>query len=135
MTAPSSISLTLEQYEALIALARQSTVNADGSINQQAANVLNAFLASIEQANGITRSSLWIRWQDPTAPLPPGVRFPETWPPTLQFFLQLITRPIAKTDVQTVVNGKTANAVNIMVTPDPAALVGWTQLGSFFVNP
>ena len=135
MTAPSSITLTIEEYEALIALAAQSAINADGSVDQQKANTLAAFLKKIELENNITRSSLWIRWQDPTAPLPPGVRFPETWPPTLQFFLQLITRPIAKTDVQALVNAKTANAINIMVTPDPAGLVGWTQLAAFFVNP
>lgn len=135
MGAPSSINLTLEQYEALIALARKSAVNADGSIDQQASNVLDSFLRQIELANGITRSSLWIRWQDPNAPLPPGIRFPETWPPNLQFFLQLITRPIAQSDVMQVVNAATANPQNIMVTPDPAGLVGWTQLAAYFVNP
>jgi hypothetical protein len=135
MTAPSSITLSLEEYEAFIALATQSTVNADGSIDQQKVNVLSAFLKKVEQENNITRSSLWIRWQDPTAPLPLGVRFPETWPPNLQRFLQLLTRPIAKTDVMTIVTAQTPNAINIMVTPDPAGLVGWTQLSAFFVNP
>jgi len=135
MTAPSSISLTLEQYEALISLARRSTVNPDNSIDQQQANVLDAFLLEIEQDNDITRSSLFIRWQDPTAPLPPGIRFPETWPPSLQYFLQLLTRPIAKSDVIALVAARTSNAVNIMVTQDPAGLVGWSKLEDFFVNP
>lgn len=129
MTAPSSITLNLEQYEALIALAKQ------GSPSQQQQAVLNQFLQEIEQDNGITRYSLYIRWQDPNAPLPPGVRFPETWPPNLEFFLQLLTRPICLNDVMQVVNSRTTNAQNIMVTPDPAGLVGWTQLSNYFVNP
>jgi hypothetical protein len=135
MTASSSISLTLEQYEALIALARKSAVNADGSVDQQQTLVIDGFLKQIEQDNGITRYSLFIRWQDPNAPLPAGVRFPGTWPPTLQFFLQLLSRPIAKSDVLTVVQAKTPNAQNIMVTPDVAGLVGWSKLDDYFVNP
>lgn len=127
--------LSTEQYEALISLAQRSTVNPDGSVNQQQAVVLQNFLNSIEAANNITRSSLWIRWQDPTAPLPPGVNFPVSWPPTLQFFLQFISRPIARADVQAVVNQRTVNAMNIMVTPDPAALVGWSTLDGYFTQP
>lgn len=134
MTAPSTISLSLEQYEALIALARRSTVNADGSIDQQQAMVLTAFLNQIEKDNDITRYTLVIRWQDPTAPLPAGVRFPETWPPSLQYFLQLLSRPITKGDVLTVVEARTPSATNIMVTRDPAGLVGWTKLDDYFIN-
>lgn len=130
-----NFTLTQEEYEALIALAQKSTVNPDGSVNQQQAVVLNNYLKQIEQENGITRSSLWIRWQDPTAPLPPGTNFPKTWPPTLQYFLQLVSRPIAQSDVLTVVSQRTSNAQNIMVTTDPAALVGWTKLADYFVMP
>lgn len=135
MTAPSSITLTLEQYEALTALAKRSTVQADGSIDQQQIIVLDNFLKEIERDNDIVRSSLFIRWQDPTSPLPAGVRFPTTWPPSMQYFLQLLSRPIAKADVMTVVAARTPNATNIMVTPDPAGLVGWTQLNAYFTNP
>jgi hypothetical protein len=135
MTAPSSISLSLEEYEALISLAQQSTLNPDGSLNQTKAAQLAAFLAQIERENNITRYSLWVRWQDPNAPLPPGIRFPETWPPNLQRFIQFLTRPIAQSDVMQAVTAMTANPQNIMVTPDPAGLVGWTQLAAYFVNP
>ena len=126
------ITLTQEQYEALIKLAQDSAVQADGSMNQERALVLDKFLADIEKKNNITRYSLWVRWQDPNAPLPPGVRFPKTWPPALQSFIQFISRKVAKTDVMELVNSKAKNAVNVMVTPDPAALVGWTKVDDYF---
>lgn len=130
-----AITLSQEQYEALIALAQRGTVDPDGSMNQERAVGLDTFLRDIERSNNITRYSLWVRWQDPTAPLPPGVRFPKTWPPELQYFLQFITRPIAKKDVLKVVGDRTKNAVNVMVTRDPAALLGWTKLEDHFVQP
>ena len=130
-----TFTLSQEQYEALISLAQRGTYNPDGSVNQQQALVLNRFLMDIESANNITRYQLWVRWQDPTAPLPPGTNFPKTWPPTLSYFIQLLTRPISKTDVMEVVAQRTANAVNIMVTPDPAALVGWSTLDGYFTQP
>ena len=129
-----TFTLTQQQYESIIALAQRSTYCPDGSVDQARAQELDSYLREIEEANSIVRSSLWIRWQDPTAPLPPGWKsnFPATWPANLQFFLQLISRKIAKTDVLAVVSQRTANAINIMVTPDPAALVGWTQIDVYF---
>jgi hypothetical protein len=129
------ITLSQEQYEALVALAQRSTVDPDGSLNQERSLTLQRFLTDLEKANGITRYSLWVRWQDPTAPLPPGVRFPATWPPELQYFIQFITRPIAKTDVLSMVKERTPNALNILVTPDPAGLVGWCKIDDFFTQP
>lgn len=126
------ITLTQEQYEALIALAQRSTTDPDGSTNQVRAIDLNKFLADIEKKNNITRHSLWVRWQDPNAPLPPGIRFPKTWPPELQSFIQFLSRKVTKTDVMGLVNSKAPTAVNIMVTPDPAALTGWTKVDDYF---
>lgn len=130
-----TFTLTQEQYEALIALAQRGTIQSDGSVNQDRSLALDSFLKSIETANGITRSSLWVQWQDPTQPLPPGVLFPQTWPPNLRYFIQLLTRPICQADVLAVVQQRTPNAMNILVTPDPAALVGWTALAQYFVQP
>jgi hypothetical protein len=129
-----NLTLTQESYEALIALARRGTRRHDGSIDQNAAVNLDSFLRSIEKANGITRYVLWVQWQDPTAPLPPRTNFPDTWPPNLRYFLEFITRPIALVDVMTVVAQRTPNATNILVTPDPAALLGWTPVANFFPN-
>ena len=130
-----TFTLSQEQYEALISLAQRGTYNSDGSIGQQKMMVLEAFLKDIEKANGVTRYSLWVRWQDPTAPLPPGVRFPLTWPPPLQQFIQFVSRPISKTDVLMLVSQRTPNALNIFVTPDPAGLLGWSKVNEFFTQP
>lgn len=130
-----TFTLTTEQYEALIAFARKGTCDRNPQLQQQQAVQLDAFLRKIEASNNITRYALWIQWQDPTAPLPPGVRFPETWPPNLRYYLELLTRPIAESDVTTIVNDRTPNAQNIMVTPDPAGLLGWTPIAQFFIGP
>jgi hypothetical protein len=130
-----NFTLDQESYEALIALAQRGTYKPDGTIDQQQAMVLDTFLQSIEKANGITRYSLWVRWMDPTAPLPPGVNFPKVWPVSLQYLLQFISRPVSKTDVLALVAQKTPNAMTVMVTPDPAALLGWTALDAFFTQP
>jgi hypothetical protein len=135
MPAPTTFTLSVEQYEALISLAQRGTVGPDGCVNQAQAVVLQAALQDIETSNGITRYSLWIQWQDPTAPLPPGTNFPTSWPPSLRYFLQFISRPICQQDVLDVVSQRTPNAVNIMVTPDPAALLGWTPIAGYFVQP
>lgn len=120
--------LTLEQYEALIALARRGATTNDDQHH------LNTFLKSIEQSNGIVRYSLWIQWQEMSQPLPPSTKFPSVWPPNMRFFLENITRPIAKTDVLTVVANKANKPTNILVTPDPTGLVGWTPVDLYFVS-
>jgi hypothetical protein len=132
MSIPSSLTLTLEQYTALVALAQKSTLNPDCSVNQEKALRLNAFLQDIEQANGITRYLLWVQWQSPDAPLPPTANFPAVWPPEMRYQLQLTTRPINKADVLALVAQRAPRAVNILVTADPAALVGWSKLDDYF---
>jgi hypothetical protein len=127
-----TFTLTQEQYEALIAFAQRGTRGLDGRMNQEMAFALNAFLQQIEQANGITRSSLWIQWQDPAQPLLPGTNFPKTWPPEMRYFLQFVSRPICQADVLQVVSQRAPKAVNILVTPDPAALLGWTPVAEYF---
>ena len=130
-----TISLSQEDYEALVALAQRGVREPDGSINQQEAVVLDTFLQNVERLNGIKRYSLWVQWTDPTAPLPPGIRFPETWPPHLRQRIQFISRSISKTDVLNLVNQRTPNALDILVTPDPAALLGWTDVRTYFTQP
>jgi hypothetical protein len=132
-----TFTLSQEEYEALIALARRGTHRCQHerhhSTDQLRAKELDSFLKQIEKENGITRYALWIQWQDPTAPLPPGTNFPETWPPDKRYYLEFISRPITQADVLAVVNPRTPNAQNIMVTPDPGALLGWTPIAQYFL--
>lgn len=126
--------LQLEQgdYETLIAFARQGTLEADGTINADKAAGLDAWLRWIEERNGITRSFVWVQWQELDAPLPPGTNFPTKWPPEMRQPLTLVSRSINKADVMALVNSKAKRPTGILVTKDPAALVGWTELDEFF---
>lgn len=120
--------LDQQQYEALIALAREGTA---GDANK--ARQLEEFLKSIEAANNITRSILWVRWQEMDQPLPPATNFPDSWPPTQEYFIELISRLVAKTDVEAVLEARASKPTGVMVTPDPGARVGWTPVDDYFV--
>jgi hypothetical protein len=123
-----TFTLSQEQYEALIALARL------GASTPEKQRALDAFLKSVEKANSVTRYALLIQWQEMDQPLPSSVEFPKTWPPEQRFFLENLTRPIAKVDVGRVLAAKARKPTNVLVTPDPAGLVGWTPIDNFFVT-
>lgn len=118
-----------QQYEALIALAREGTAG-----DADRARQLEEFLKSIEAANNITRSILWVRWQEMDQPLPPTTRFPDSWPPTQQYLIELISRRVAKADVDAVLDARARKPVDVMVTPDPGARVGWTPVDDYFIQ-
>lgn len=125
---PFPLQLPQQDYEALIALARKGAVAADEQRR------LDNFLRRIEKDNGITRYALWVQWQEQDQPLPPAARFPEKWPPEMRFYLELISRPIARVDVEAVVKQKARKPTNILVTRDPGAIVGWATLDQFFIT-
>lgn len=120
------ITMTLEQYQALVALSRRGTSSSDQQLS------LEEFLVDIEKKNGIIRYLLWVQWQELEQALPPTVKFPEVWPPELRRLLQQINRPIARADVDAVLSAAAKKPTNILVTRDPAALVGWTPIDVFF---
>lgn len=120
-----TFTLTSEQYSALVALARRGVAGSDGQ------RALEEFLSTIEKANGVVRSSMWIQWQEADAPVP-TTQFPEKWPPEMRYFLEFISRPIARTDVERVLAVKARKPVNVLVTTDPGALVGWTTIEAYF---
>lgn len=130
---PFPLSLSQQEYESLIALARDGTRDDDGNVDQNKAVQLDAWLKLIEENNGIERDLVWIQWQESDQPLPPTTNFPDVWPPEMRFYLELVTRRICRADVDAVIEAKASMPVNILVTRDPAARVGWTELESFFV--
>lgn len=121
-----TITLQPSEYNTLVSLARQGATTADS------ARSLESFLQSIERANGVERDTVLVQWQELGAPLPAGTSFPESWPPQLRSSLTLVSRRIAKTDVQALVAAKASQPTSILVTRDPAGLVGWTELDAFF---
>jgi hypothetical protein len=124
----SSFTLDQEQYEALISLARDGAVG-----NAQKLTQLDQFLKGIERANGVTRSFLMVQWQERSAPLPPGTRFPAQWPPRLRKSIELISRAITRVDVDAVLKQYATEPLDVLVTADPAGLVGWTTLDDYFL--
>lgn len=119
--------LTQEQYEALVSLSRR------GATTESSLRQLEVFLRSIEKANGVTRYFLLVQWQESNQALPPTAEFPKVWPPELRATIELISRPIARADVDALIKKKAKQPVNVLVTTDPAGVVGWTQLDKYFI--
>lgn len=129
-----SFPLQLDQgeYETLIEFARRGTLNPDGSINQERAIGLNSWLRMIETKNGVSRYFVMLQWQEQDAPVPAGNNFPTKWPPELRAPISLVSRPITRADADAVLAVKAKNPTNVLVTRDPAGLVGWTEIDVFF---
>lgn len=150
-----AIELTLDitEYEALVELARKGAqfdglltiakkdprcnslvdqAEAGAALDAQQTRNTESFLKSIEKRNGITRYFLAVRWQEIGIPLSVGSQFPETWPPKFTAFIQQFTRPIARADVDALLESKATNPQLVMVTTDPGLRVGWTLLDDFF---
>ena len=117
-----------ESYEALVALARK------GATTQNDRLSLDAFLQKVEKSNGIKRYQLWIQWQETDQPLPPTTKFPDEWPPNMRYFVELLSRPIARVDVDAVLRAHARKPVNVLVTPDPAGALGWSKLDDYFLQ-
>ena len=120
------VDLTLEEYEALVSFARA------GAATPDTLRIINKFLVIIEERNNIHRYFMWVQWQETDYPLPPGARFPDKWPPELRCSLERTDRPIAKADVDKVLASNARRPATILVTTDPAGLLGWTTLDDYF---
>jgi len=129
-----TFTITQQQYEALIALARAGTLDDAGVANVDESLKLDALLKRIEDDNGVTRSALWVQWQEMDQPLPPSTNFPDVWPPELRFYIEFVTRLVSKADVEAMLEVQASNPNNVLVTRDPAARVGWTAIDDFFVT-
>jgi hypothetical protein len=124
----SDFTISQQDYESLIALARR------GATDAETLRSLDSFLKYLEKKNGITRYGLWVQWQEAGKQVPITVSFPQTWPAEMRHYIELITRPIAKADVMTMLTKKARKPLNVLVTPDPAGLIGWTALEAYFPN-
>jgi hypothetical protein len=120
--------LSQQQYESLVALARA------GATTTEKTRRLSEFLKQIETASGITRDFVWVQWQEMDQPLPPSVRFPETWPPDMRWYIELVTRLVSRADVDQVLATRASKPTNVLCTRDPAAVLGWTPIDNFFLQ-
>jgi hypothetical protein len=153
------VTLTFQEYESLIALARKGA-QLEGTIkafetdptlrplwekartqygwDPSNVRVLEAFLKSIEASNEISRYFIAVRWTEAGEPLPARVagaptRFPENWPPQLEGTIELLSRRIARSDVDAFLEANARQPLSVMVTVDPGRRVGWTPIDDFFL--
>jgi hypothetical protein len=124
-----NFTLDQEEYEALIALARAGTVSDPNKSRQ-----LELWLRRIERQNDINRDLVVVLWQEMDAPLPTGTFFPTNWPPTLKRTVELTTRPVARVDIDKVLEAHAVNPTSVMCTKDPAGILGLTPIDQFFTR-
>lgn len=122
----SDVTLLQDEYNALIALAREGATTPD---RQRA---ISDYVAMIDRRNGVSRYYLWVQWQEAGAELPAGTRFPDVWPPELRKKIERTDRPVARADVDAVLRANAASAVEVLVTRDPGAELGWTPYATYF---
>lgn len=125
---PFPLQLDQQMYEALVALARK------GATTPNEQRGLDAFLRGIEKRSDVMRFGLWVQWQEQDQPLPPTTRFPSAWPPEMRYYIELISRPVARVDVNAVLKQRARRPTNILVTKDPGAMVGWTPVDQYFIT-
>jgi hypothetical protein len=131
MANPLTFTLSQEEYEALIAFAREGTKDSAGQVVHESSIRLDQFLQNIEKRSGVTRSVVWVQWQELGVPLPPNTRFPEVWPPSMRVRIERVTRPISRADIDAVLDANAKNPVSVLFTKDPGALYGWTEVDQY----
>ena len=125
-----NFTLTQEQYESLIAMARKGIPASDAAAGRR----FTEWLKLIEKANGIERDVVTVLWQELDQPLPPGVMFPTTWPPTLKYTVELVTRRVARADIDAVLEERAKNPTSVLCTKDPDGIYGLTPIDAFFIR-
>jgi hypothetical protein len=118
------ISMSRDQYEALLDYAYQRRSDAEG---------LLAIQRAVDDANTVRRYRLYIRWMETGGGPPSRISIGAGWPPSQQFLLTL-DRPIELADVQLVLDTQARKPVYVTVTKDTRGVVGWTELESWDFN-
>lgn len=117
--------LTEEEYATLRGYALEGKTG-------DSARQLTEFCADIERRNGYVFYTVYVQWTEANAPLPRTADFPEKWPPQWRIPVTVQGRPVARADVTKALAQAATTPVDILVTRDPAMLVGWTKADLFF---
>lgn len=113
-----AVTLSDSTYDALLYAALRGDVSEVRRVLQRVAD-----------DNATTRYRLHLQWVDADIRVPP--RGVTSWPPVEREVL-VLDRPIERADVTDFVSRRTARPVDILVTPDPDGVVGWTTIDHFF---
>lgn len=112
------ISMTSDQYEALLDYANGRRTDSDA---------LRLLQQQIDDANGVRRYFLYLRWMERGGSAPSRIEIGRGWPPTQEYKIRL-DRPIVRSDVDAVLTEQARAPVYPTVTDDEAGNVGWTEL-------
>lgn len=123
-----TISMSRDQYDLLLQYAF-AVLEPDA--------VLADLQRKLDQANGVKRYALLIRWMESGGQPPTRIEIQNgtNWPPTQQFTLKM-DRAISRADVDDVLRTQATRPSYVTVTSDPAGVVGWTELEEwdFYAN-
>jgi hypothetical protein len=119
------ITLTQEEYETLVTLARLG-------IGEDKLPLEKLLLESIETRNGVKRYLLVVQWQEADGVIPIGAEFPKKWPAEMRMTIEQLNVPISRKQVEDLVGVRARKPVSILVTSDPNGLVGWSTLDQWF---
>lgn len=89
-------------------------------------------VAKINQRNELNFCTLWVQWTERGQPLPIEASFPMRWPAEWRYRLDLFNRTPTRRDVVEILSRQASRPVDVLVTYDPAALVGWSRLDVLF---
>lgn len=121
-----SVTVTDDEWNQLVGLAQQS-------LSGESLRELASQLIEIERRNEIRRYQLLVRWTEVGVPLPASTTFPTTWPASYQAVLRKINVPITRAEVEQCVSDRARHAVGaVLVTDDPAGIIGWSDLDTYF---
>lgn len=100
--------------------------------SQESAVRFAELVAKINQRNDLNFCTLWVQWTERGQRVPVGASFPDRWPSEWRYRIDLFNRMPTRSDVTEVLTRRSSRPVDVLVTYDPAALVGWTQLDVLF---
>lgn len=123
------VDLLFEEYEAMVTLAIDACRR-----SPEAAVRFSELVAKVNQRNDLSFRTLWVQWTERGQPLPLDANFPVRWPDAWRYRLDLFNRTPTRKDVEEILARHATRPVDVLVTYDPAALVGWSQLDRLFVG-
>jgi len=123
MALPEHVTLSFADYNVLIELALSSA--------PRDLSKVKSFISKIDGENGIVRDAVLVRWTESDNP-PPTTRFPEEWPPKWERRVEVVGRPVSKSDVRAMLDANARKPSTVLVTRDMKGLSGWTEFVVMF---
>ena len=98
-------------------------------------SVAGELIEKIEKENSLTRYYLALRWKDRESNEYSPSQYQDEWPPTRTAVLSRYTSAWTYDEVMGAIRNTTPHPFSIEVTTDRSALVGWTDIDTYFGVP